>query len=213
MFKQLRSLFVPLFLLTTLTAAPALAAYNAWEVPPGWSGEAPAWTKLYQRADKFARIASKLAKGSSVDCLRAVLLKVLIATEIGTSLDSSDHGLARNVSKSSAPKLRKYAEQERDNSCNGPSGGNAGANVEAMAKLPEEVPEWETAPLRAELVYLYDLAKPKATPSTPWVVELLKAGILVPVAEGASRAAAGLMMPILDPSRFGKPKYDPQDGI
>lgn len=194
----------PLLLLVTLASStPALAAYSATTPPPGWSGTAASWGKWFASSDKAAKAASKLAKGSSVECLRAIFLKLTIEAQVVTARDAEGVSSLEGISKADAKRLQAHAEKEREDSCNGPNGGNAGANAEAVARhMNKEGYGWEVSSVNRELAYLAADAKPMLTPTTPWVVELLKAGVLVQqAAEGAATRAAGLI-PILNPSLF-----------
>jgi hypothetical protein len=198
-------------LVIALGSNPALAAYSPTTPPPGWTGTASAWKELHDRGAAFAEFVSKFAKGSDPNCLKGVLIRNLIQAEIRLARDKNPpENSIKNTDASNASKLRHHADRERDDACRPPNGGNPLANMDALATLGHRVDDWSTAGFDSEDLaryssadvkesteYLYGLAKP----SSPTVLDLLKAGVLVPALQGAGRLA-GLTLPILNPELF-----------
>ncbi|MFP2897825.1 hypothetical protein [Corallococcus sp. 4LFB] len=197
--------------LVCLVSSSAMAAYSPSSPPDGWVGTPEAWGKLLKQAEAQAADAAKLSKGANANCLTGVFMKLLLAAQIAISTDRDGHGLTRNIDKDKARSVRARAQSERDDACNGPGGG--GATVEAMARYVEDHAEdYNVADLRSEMASLYSSAKGRATPSTPWVEYLIKAGFLVQQAGSRVAVAAGSLLPIVDPEMFNR-KGNPQDGI
>lgn len=203
-----------LAVLVVALSTVASAGLGPTSPPPGLVGEAGQrmWARATAGAAKAADIAHELVPGSNRDCLEAVFLKVLAGYKIAAS---GEDGIEVRIEPSKKPAALDALARNRDDKCTG--GGDGGATVEAMARFSLEHGEWDTSPqFRVEaseaVRYLYGRSAARLTPESPGVLHLLKLGILVPAAEGAAAAPAGVGLPIINPELFMPRKADPNQG-
>lgn len=214
-----------LLCLLSLFPVTSRAAIGPSSPPPGWSGTESQWEAVWNRSDFYAKKASKLVKGASQKCLHGVLLRVLGFIEAQVSADAvkGEPDVRMTVHPKDRARFDDALKRNRDEQCGPPGGSAVVESAEALARLGTQEADWAfdsypgekltRADLGDGISYLYERAKPKLTPTTPWLLELLKLGIFVPAVEGAKAAASGVALPILNPQLFMKREAGPNDTI
>lgn len=203
----------------------AAAAHSPTTPPPGWTGNPAEWAELYQRGDHYAKKAHRFVKGANLDCIRSMLIELLVGIEIDYALDPANQPSstakvklspddpAMNTNKGNAKRLRNHARDERENACRPPSGGSPTANAEAVARLFKDEPDWEVDPLPGKkgrkaptrlnrttaqevINGVLTQERPALTTSSPWVVQMMKLGIFVSPGGALVGAAASGGVPL-----------------
>ena len=201
-----------LVVVAVLAGGNANAELGPESPPPGITSSA--WKDVWARASKAGNGAAKLVKGTKLECLVAVFLRLLGDVEVGTSEDvvrgiTIAKELPVTVHPKGAKRFLQALERERDERCRD-DGGSGGANAEAVARYVTEVPEWDVTPLsnlkgarraNASESIEYLLSLPGAVQPRvgreDFLIHLFKAGVLLPAMRRA--AAASGVVPIINP--------------
>lgn len=127
-----------------LLSLPA-QAFGPTTPPPGWTGPASDWAKVYRRAETFARVAKGLLPTANEACIHAKLLEFLGENEVGASADSvAQTSLATGditVHPRGAKDFTRAIQDEVKRSCGGPGAGSLADD--AVALMYQRHPEWD----------------------------------------------------------------------